>query len=505
MGGRIKVSFLCGMMFLSAVSMAAPGSDVRLIEAVKKEDKEATRALLKDHVDVNASEADGSTALAWAAYRDDAEAVDLLIRAGANVNAANSYGVTPLSLACTNRNSLIVEKLLTAGANPNAAQSTGETPLMTCAGTGTVDAVNLIINHKGDVNVRETEKAQTPLMWAAAGKHADVVRVLIKNGADVNARTRDGFTPLMFAAQQGDLESVRVLLESGADLNAVAPKYGSALTVASASRNERVALFLLDKGADPNVADSLGITPLHYSIARGIADITNIAPTAAFDLSYRVRPSNMTRLAKALIAKKANPNAQIKKIIVTFGTTVALNGIGAPSMIDATPFFLAALSADVDLMRALLEAGADPSIKAQKNTTALLAAAGAVFDAYRSEEEKSKALEAVKLLVELGVDVNERNTAGQAPIHAAAFTGATAMVQFLADHGANVNVKARNGETPWSMASGVYSNAMNAAFWTVHEDTVALLVKLGATVLKPEEIEAIKSGQGAAYYAPQAK
>jgi ankyrin repeat protein len=287
------------------------------------------------------------------------------------------------------------------------------------------------------------------------------------------------------------------LLAHGADVNAVAEKYGNALTVGSASRNEGVALLLLDNGADPNVADMYGISPLHYAVARGVADITSIAPTAAFDEHYKVRPANMPELVKALLARGATPNVQIKKELPTFGTVVALNGPGAPSMVDATPLFLAALSGDVPIIRMLLDAGADPHIRAERNTTTLLAAAAGVFDAYRSEEEKRNALEAVKLLVELGIDVNEANIVDQTPMHGAGFTGNTDMVQFLADKGA------KNGETPWSMASGIYSNAMNAAFWTLQQETADLLLKLGAIPLTLEEIELLKRGElGRAIYAP---
>lgn len=490
MSTGIKSLLACFVMALAAFA-----ADSRLIDAVKNQDHEVLRTLLKERIDVNSPQADGATALSWASYMDDLEAVDLLIRAGAKVDLANQYGITPLLLACTNRSASMVEKLLEAGANPNLAQWEGQTPLMECARTGNVAAVKLLLNHKVNVNAREAGRGQTALMWAAAGKHADVVQTLIEHGTDRNARTGTGFTPLMFAAQQGDLESARILVASGADFKAVVPKYGSVLTIASASRSEAVALFLLDKGADPNVADADGIAPLHYAVARGIADITSIAPTAAFDPYYKVRPSNMPGLAKALLAHGADPNARIKKVFMTFGTTVGLHGEGAPSMVGATPFFLAALSADVELMRMLLAAGADPKLSTLGNSTSLIVAAGGVFDAFRTEEEKRRAFEAVKLVVELGADVNEPNAAGQTPIHAAAFTGATAIVQFLAEKGAKVNVSARNGETPWSMASGISPNAMNAAFWTVHKDTVDLLLKLGATPMPAEDIEALKRNE----------
>jgi ankyrin repeat protein len=494
--GVVTKGLLTGcILWLFVGSVAAADSDPALIEAAKNQDIEAVQALLQGNADVNRSQGDGATALAWASYWDDLETADLLLQAGADANLANDHGVAPLSLACTNASALMVEKLLNAGANPNAAQWYGETPLMSCARTGNVAAVRLLLDHAADVNRHEMERGQTALMWAVAEHHSEVVRALIERRADVNATTQGGFTALMFAAQQGDVESARILVQSAAELDATTPKQDNALTVASASGSEEVAIFLLEAGADPNVEDGHGITPLHYAVAQGIADITNIAPTAAFDEHYRVRPSNMLELASALLAHGANPNARVRDVLETFGTTVGLNGPGAPSMVDATPFFLAALSADLELMNMLLAAGADPYLPTLGNTTPLMAAVGGVFDANRSDADEEKALEAVRLLVELDVDVNEANAVGQTPMHAAAFTGATEMVQLLADKGGSVNVRAANGETPWSMSSGISPDANYSAFWAVHQDTADLLLRLGAIAMTVDEIEALNPGE----------
>ena len=500
---RIQIFIACWLAWFPAAAFASSDVDLRLVNAVRNQDKDAARRIVQT-IDVNATQPDGATALAWASYWDDLETADLLIHAGAKPNIANIHGVTPLSLACTNHSVSMVEKLLKAGADPNITLRNGQSPLMTCARTGSLAAVQMLLEHGADVNAREPQRGQTPLMAAAAGKHADVVHALIDHKADVNAGTERGFTPLMFAAQQGDLDSLRLLLQGGADINARAPKYGSALTVASASRHESLALFLLEKGANPNVEDGDGITPLHYAVGRGIADITAVAPTAAFDPAYKVRPSNMPALTKALLAHGANPNAQIKKTLMTFGTTVGLHGAGAPSMVDATPYLLAALSADVDLMRTLLDAGADPRLAARGNTTPLIAAAGGTWDAFRTEEEKAQALEAVKLVVGLGANVNEPNVVGQTPMHAASYTGATAIVQFLADKGAKINVRSRTGEMPWTMAKGISPISMNNAFYADHEETAALLVKLGATPMTADEIEAFKRREltGSIYASP---
>src|SRR5439155_6791483 len=163
---------------LSGLTMAA-ATDLRLIQAVKNGDVDSVRALLKQRVDVNATQGDGATALHWAAQRDDVAIADLLIRAGARANVADDLGATPLHVACTNRSGSMVERLLGADADPNATLLSGETALMTCARAGEVRAVKALLARGADVNAKEHEHNQTALMWAAAQRHPDVVELLI--------------------------------------------------------------------------------------------------------------------------------------------------------------------------------------------------------------------------------------------------------------------------------------------------------------------------------------
>src|SRR5262245_22243301 len=121
MGRSASVLLLC-----VAIGSAAPSNDRRLIDAVKSNNRRAARPLI-GQVDVNATEADGSTALHWAAQRDNVEIADLLIAAHANVKAATRYNVTPLSLACTNGNATLIEHLLKAGVDPNATSQEDQT------------------------------------------------------------------------------------------------------------------------------------------------------------------------------------------------------------------------------------------------------------------------------------------------------------------------------------------------------------------------------------------
>ena len=436
--------------------------------------------------DVNAVQGDGSSPLAWAVHRDDAEAVDRLIRAGAHVNAANEYGVTPLSLACINRNPDIVAKLLEAGADPNAAQETGETPLMTCARTGSVNAVKLLLDHEANPNAKEKRRGQTALMWAAAGKHPETVRLLIDRKADVDARSTGGFTPLMFAAQSGDMDCARMLLEAGADVNESTPEYGNVLDVAAASGHEALAVYLLEKGANPNSADKHGITALHNAVQKGLSTLTKVR----YDASYRLQPPNMPQLVRALLEKGANPNARIKDSDDRGPSDSLFN------MRGATPFFLAAASADAELMRILAAKGADPNLAAGANVTPLMAAAAATCtgpcafqggNVNPDPEEERKGLEAVKVAVEAGANIRAVDRDGQTAMHFAGFTGVDSIVQFLASKGAPVDVKDKSGQTPWSMAAGLSPVLRERGRYGHHETTANLLLKLGAKPITQDE------------------
>ena len=505
----IKVGSLCmwgiaGLVFASVLSAA----DLRVADAVKQGDREAVRSLLNGRADVNASEPDGTTALHWAVHKHDLESADLLIRAGANVNAANDYGVTALSIACSNGNSGIAVRLLDGRANPNAALWTGETPLMTCSRTGSVDAVKALLGRGADVNAKESQKEQTALMWAAANKHPEIVRALIEGGADIRARsnvvtlsepfvapctlddpcltsrtegttypstvyfpkTAGGFTPLLFAAQQGDTESARLLLAAGADVNESTPEEGAALVIASASGNEEFGIFLLENGADPNAKDSFGITPLHYALHAGMLAISSAKPLATDRFGW-ARP-NMPDLAKALLDHGADPNAQIAHDFPPYDypPISRSNGNFLPqiSLVGVTPFLLATASRDLDLMRLLVERRANPRLTAKDGVTPLMVAAGMAHERggvgfggvvgveYTSTaDEQKRILEAVKLSVELGGDVNAVNEwRSQTALHSAAYMGYADVIEYLAEQGADLNVKDKYGQTPITIALG---------------------------------------------------
>jgi ankyrin len=461
---------------LTAWSPALAAESPRLADAMAKQDKAAVRSLLRDKADVNSPQPDGATALHWAVHWDDTETVDLLIRAGANVNAKNDYSATPLSLACTNGNAAIVEKLLTAGANPNTAAPSGETPLMRCARTGSLAAVKSLLARKVDVNAKDNEQGQTALMWAVAQRHSEAAQALIQGGADIRARSKGGFTPFLFAARVGDVESAKLLIAAGANVNEPGPNGMTPLVLASASGQEAAGIFLLDKGADPNARDAVGATALHYAVMRGITALNEIR--YANYTAHLFRP-DMEGLVKALLAHKANPNLPIEK-------QIALGGGKSDDVLGATPFLLAAASPDPAIMRLLANAGANTKLTTKNGSTALMLAAGLTRGQDFTDEDKRASLDAVKIAVELGADVNAANEDGLTAMHGAASNGADGVVQFLAGKGAKLDVRDKYQQTPLSIATGErlpWIPNGDELGEIIQPSTRDLLLKLGATPL----------------------
>jgi ankyrin repeat protein len=431
---------------LVAFGATLAGQSRTLLDAVKAGDSRAARAQLTRGADPNIADADGSTALHWAVENDDAELTQALLAAGARAQLANRHGSAPLHLAATNGNATIVPRLISAGAEVNGATPGGETPLMMAARTGDPETVKALLTHGAVVDAREGWRGQTALMWAATENNAEAIRLLVEAGADVEARSKNGsFTAFLFAVRGGHVDASRALLDAGSDVNERMPDGMSALVLALYNAHFELASFLLDRGADPNAAEQ-GWSALHQVA-------WSRRPNRGFNMPGAVPTGSIDSLdlVRKLVAKGANINGRMTKE-PRDGNRNMLNRIGA------TPFVMAAKSADVPLMRVLLEAGADPAIKTNDGTSALMAAAGVgVYGPGESPGTHEEALEAVKLAYEVGGgDVNDANRDGETALLGAVYRGgAVPVIQFLADKGAKLDVANKKQWTPLLAAEGV--------------------------------------------------
>jgi len=394
----------------------------------------------------NTVDADGTTALHHAVQRADTDTVRALIRDGANVNAKNRYGIAPLQIAAIAGNAAIVEQLLQSGADPNTATPEGETALMAAARTGDPSSVRMLVTRGADVNAREGWKGQTALMWAAAENNVAAMKVLLEAGAEIDARSKSGaFTPLLFAVRAGRIEACRLLLDAGVNVNEPMTDGTSPLVLAIINAHYELASVLLEKGANPR-ADGQGWTALHQ-----IA--WSRRPNIGWNLPGPVQSGTLDSLdlVRQLVKRGADVNAREKKE-PRDGYRNQLNRIGA------TPFLLAAKSDDIPLMRVLLELGADPSITTEDGTSALMAAAGVgIWAPGENPGTDEEALAAVKLAFDVGGGaVNDVDKNGETAAHGAVYrAGSIAVLTFLIDKGARIDVRNKKGWTPLIAADGV--------------------------------------------------
>jgi ankyrin repeat protein len=412
---------MAGVALLAAAGAAAGNADI--VAAAQRQDWPAVEALAEARGgDVNATSADGATALAWAVHWDHLPTAKRLLRAKADPDIANTYGITPLMLAAQNRSRDMVRLLLDRGADPDARTWNGMTALMMAARTGDIDVLEALIEQRADIDAADPKRGQTALMWAIAYRHPEAAKLLIGRGADVDARTvrlredytpmeleaytanvsgteQGGYTPLIFATRYGDLESARALVEAGADIDAVSAADGPALVVAAAYGHEDIALMLLEAGADPGLADSGAMSALHYAFRDGIkilhgynvsagpqvcnfgGDPTRCKPLGSLseqERQYFADPStdlylveeeldpreplpgrNMHALAAALLDAGADPNAAMQ-----FPPAhLRLARLSILNLTGATPFFLAAAAQDLDGMAMMLRReGVEPLV-----------------------------------------------------------------------------------------------------------------------------------------------
>jgi len=484
----------------------AQDADRRVVTAAREKQVDAVRQLIKQKAPVNAQSPDGATAVAWAAHWDDLVVADLLIGAGADVNLANQLGMTPLMLAAINGSDAMTEKLLKAGAKASVARKSGESALTFAARSGSVPVVKRLVASGADVNAK-TKLGDTPLMFAIAEKHSEVAKLLIGAGSDVNARTESvvkkgggmapakdeeaprlvnknqaiavaqlakdgdydpprpegGFTPLLHAAMSGDLESARALVAAGADVNGAAADGATPLIVAIVKHHPEIALMLLDKGADTNVS-APGFTALHAASITGQMDV-----------------------ATKLLDKGADPNAPVTMPLRLSAAFIPYNPdlvAGRLSQVGATPFMQAAKAVNTEMMKLLVARGAKPTQTADDGTTAIILAAGLgkrsrsdmfSFVRYYTWDEE-RAIEAIKLAMAMGGNINASNKFGETALHAAVYHASNKIVKFLVESGANINATNWADQTPLLAANGhLYSGT-----FVRYPETAALLASLGA-------------------------
>jgi ankyrin repeat protein len=405
----------------SQLTHAAPAGGASFVEAAMNGNREAVKALLKDGADVNTTQADGMTALHWAAQKGDVELAKVLLYASANLKATTRIGgYTPLLIASKNGDDAMIETLTASGADANATTSNGTTPLMLAAAAGKPAAVSALLAHGANVNAKETVKGETALTFAAAFGRADVIRVLTKAGADVKVTTKavdltdfareeqerlaaerglnqggaagrggpgggrggpqgpqiggvtrqfnytelvaywGGLAPLHLAARQGETEAAKALLDAGADINQRgAGDPVTPLLIATINGHFDLARMLLDKGADPNLAQANGVMPLYAALNCQWSDKALYPQPRAFEQQH----TTYLDLMQAMLEKGANPNARLTRKVWYAQYDFDQSGVDESG---ATPFFRAAYAADVDGMKLLVKYGADPDIRTMR-------------------------------------------------------------------------------------------------------------------------------------------
>jgi len=481
---------LAGALLLAATgsSVAADG-DTRLADAALRRDTAAIRALIGQKVDVNAAGTDGTPALHWVVRVDDVATARLLLDAGAQASLPNRYGLTPLTIAASMGSAPMLGVLLDAGADVNALDPAGETPLMGASRVGSLDAVTLLLDRGAKVDAIDTTYQQTALMVAVRENHPEVVRLLVARGAAINHKTRigrtpqwvlpnsvpgfghgvgivrgglpprgsrqpipGGMTPLLYASRDGRMETARLLLDAGADVNLPDVNGITPLISAITNNHPDVARFLIDRGADIKAVDWYGRTPLWAAVETRNMDVDN----ATFDNGIERAPH--LELIELLLERGADPNVRMTEVPPIRRDFLRVTGsLAWVDFTGQTPFLTAALAGDVAVMKLLLSHGADPHIPTFAGTTPLMAAAGVNWVVDQTYDEgPDTLLEAVKLCVELGMDVNAVNSMGLTALHGAANRGSDDIIRLLVQLGAKLDVKDAEGRTPLTWAEGVF-------------------------------------------------
>ncbi len=461
-----------------------------LADAARRGDEAALRELLPRTGNVDAPGTLGTPALHWLVQRGDVAGAQALLEAGADPNGASRYGVRPLYLAASHGNEELIRLLAAAGADPNARGAIGETMLMAAVEGGNPGAVAALLELGADVDGRDPHYEQTALMLAARAGLADVTRVLIEAGADVDARTRvgpepewilpnsrpgfsfgvgiirgglpadrgmrpfrpGGMTPLLYAAREGHTAAAELLLDAGATVDAAEANDITPLLMAISNDRMELAALLVERGADLDAQDWYGRSPLWSAV-----NVRNLSlHNETFE--HVVDREPVLDVIRLLLERGADPNPRTKESPPVREHLLAVTGtLEWVDFTGQTPFLRAARAGDVSVMRLLLEHGADPHIPTYGGTTPLMAAAGINWVVSQTYTEGPEALlEAVKLCVELGMDVNAVNSMGLTAVHGAANRGSDGIIELLVSEGAQLDVADNEGRTPLDWAHGVF-------------------------------------------------
>jgi ankyrin repeat protein len=481
-------------------------ADAPLAVAVKSGQRAAAIGMIaQKSADVNAAEADGSTALLWAVHLDDADLAVRLLKAGGNPKARNRLGATPLTEAALNSNTVLIQALLDAGADADGEGADGQTPLMIVAGTANAAAAKLLLDKGANPNAKERQRGQTPLMWAAASSQAAMIRELLARGADGNAKSATdlmtplvsaepralarppgGITAMLFAVREGCLDCVRALVEKGAKLDLADPEGVTPLISALFNAHFDVAKYLIDQGANIDKWDWWGRSPLYLAVDYNTLPHGGRPDPPSID---EMLPIDIIRI---LLDKGANPNLQLK-LFPPYRATGADRGVDGMLTIGTTPLLRAAKAQDTAAIKLLLDHGAIVDLPNSQGMTPTVAASGmGSVDAdtrgnYYAPDIQERAIASLELLLAHGGELNGRaGRLQQAPLHGAAFWGWDKVVEYLLKRGADINIKDSRGFTAVDYAMGrAGGNSRGGQRIDVHKETAELLISRGGAAGTP--------------------
>ncbi|MEO6341065.1 MAG: ankyrin repeat domain-containing protein [Caulobacteraceae bacterium] len=485
----------CVTQAIAAGAPAHPAPAGPLLDAARGQQHERAVQLIAAHANPNQAGPDGATPLLWAVHYGDADLVRRLLKAGAKAGAANTFGATPMSEAAERADAEIIKLLLAAGANVESPNSEGQTALMTVARTSRVDAAQVLLAKGAKIDAREQWRGQTALMWAAAQSQPEMVRFLVSRGADVNARStvrewprqvtaeprpqnrpEGGFTPLLLAAREGCTECARALVEGKANLDLADPDNISPLLMATLNARFDVAAYLVKAGANVNKWDTWGRAPLYSAIDY------NTTPRGGRPDRPSLDKTTALEVAEMLLVAGANPNMQLK-LFPPYRSLGQDRGGDSMLTVGTTPLIRAAKAGDTPAVDLLLKHGASPNLPNMLRITPIMAAAGigsTTIDIRGRFRNEDQCIATARLLVKAGGDVNAPRDNGQTALHGAALWGWNAMVQFLADSGADLRAADREGITALDIATGKAGSTGRGSLAApeAHKETAALLQKL---------------------------